>query len=191
MRGWDGQPKKNGSQVQEVTGKGSETRRFLVHSPERERHERKLRKKEQAKVRKRLERLRERVAGGEFLRRAAKEWKRRAGKAGREKAGKAVHQAAGRESEEQEREARKQEREAEERKLAASLIGESAGRILGANHGHRYYEWRLDEAGQLEYGESANCEQDGCWRRRSPSWERWRRCGPTRTCGGWRRRSGR
>ena len=165
--GWDRQPKKNGSQVQEVTGKGSETRRFLVHSPERERHERKLRKKEQAKVRKRLERLRERVAGGEFLRRAAKEWKRRAGKAGREKAGKAVHQAAGRESEEQEREARKQEREAEERKLAASLIGESAGRILGANHGHRYYEWRLDEAGQLEYGESANCEQE---RRREGHW---------------------
>ena len=158
--GWDGQPKKNGSQVQEVTEKGSETRRFLVHSPERERHERKLRKKEQAKVRKRLERLRERVAGGEFLRRAAKEWKRRAGKAGREKAGKAVRQAAGRESEQP-------EREAEQRKLAASLIGESAGRILGANHGHRYYEWRLDEAGQLEYGESANCEQE---RRREGHW---------------------
>ena len=119
-----------------------------------------LRKKEQAKVRKRLERLRERVAGGEFLRRAAKEWKRRAGKAGREKAGKAVHQAAGRESEQR-------EREAEQRKLAASLIGESAGRILGANHGHRYYEWRLDEAGQLEYGESANCEQE---RRREGHW---------------------
>ena len=80
--GWDRQPKKNGSQVQEVTGKGSETRRFLVHSPERERHERKLRKKEQAKVRKRLERLQEREAGGEFLRRAAKEWKRRAGQGG-------------------------------------------------------------------------------------------------------------
>ena len=90
--GWDGQPKKNGSQVQEVTGKGSETRRFLVHSPERE---------------------------------------------------------------------------AEQRKLAAALIGESAGRILGANHGHRYYEWRLDEAGQLEYGESANCEQE---RRREGHW---------------------
>ena len=124
--GWDGQAKKNGSQVQEVTGQQSRTRRFLVHSPERERHERKLRKKEQAKVRQRLERLRERVASGEFLRRAAKEWK-----------------------------------------LAASLIGESAGRILGANHGHRYYEWRLDEAGQLEYGESANCEQE---RRREGHW---------------------
>ena len=165
--GWDGQAKKNGSQVQEVTGQQTRTRRFLVHSPERERHERKLRKKEQAKVRQRLQRLRERVASGEFLRRAAKEWQRRAGKAGREEAGKAVSQGAGRESEEQEREARKQEREAEERKLAASLIGESAGRILGENHGHRYYEWRLDEAGQMEYGESANCEQE---RRREGHW---------------------
>ena len=66
-----------------------------------------------------------------------------------EETGQAVSQGAGRES-------GKRKREAEVRKLAASLIGESAGWILGENHGHRYYEWRLDDAGQLEYGESAN-----------------------------------
>ena len=84
----------------------------------------------------------------------AKEWKRRAWKAGREEAGKAVSQGAGRERGRPEREARKRKREAEEHKL-------------GENHGHRYYEWRLDEAGQLEYGESANCEQE---RRREGHW---------------------
>ena len=70
--------------MREVTEEGSRTRRFLVHSPERKRHERKLRRKEQEKVRKRLERLCERVAGGEFQRRALKQWKRRAAEAGRE-----------------------------------------------------------------------------------------------------------
>ena len=166
--GWDGRPKKNGSRVQEVTEKGSRTRRFLVHSPERERHERKLRRKEQGQVRKRLERLRERVASGEFERRAAKQLKKRAAEAGREEAGQAVRQEAGREPAKREREEEeKKKREAEVRKLAASLIGESAGRILAANHGHRYYEWRLEEGGQLEYGESANCERE---RQREGHW---------------------
>ena len=71
--GADGRVKANGSRVQEVTEEGSRRRHFLVHAPEREWHERKLREAEQDKVRERLERLRERVALGEFGKRAQRE----------------------------------------------------------------------------------------------------------------------
>ena len=71
--GSDGTAKTNGSRVQEVTEKGGGERRFLVHSPEREGHERRLREAEQEKVREGLERLKARVAAGEFRRRAERE----------------------------------------------------------------------------------------------------------------------
>ena len=88
--GADGRVKANGSRVQEVTEEGSRRRRFLVHSPERERHERKLREAEQDKVRERLERLRERVALGEFGKRAQREVQ-----AEREQAAGLIGEAAG------------------------------------------------------------------------------------------------
>ena len=88
--GADGRVKANGSRVQEVTEEGSRRRRFLVHAPERERHERKLREAEQDKVRERLERLRERVALGEFGKRAQREVQ-----AEREKAAGLIGEAAG------------------------------------------------------------------------------------------------
>ena len=56
--GWDGKPTRNGSRLQEVTEEGSQTRRLLAHSPERERRERKLRRAEQQKVRQRSDQLR-------------------------------------------------------------------------------------------------------------------------------------
>lgn len=71
-----------GTRVQGVTGKGSGTRRFLACSPERKRHERKLRRKQQDKVRARLEGLQKRVASGEFERAGERERQqlRKAGK---------------------------------------------------------------------------------------------------------------
>ena len=73
----DGKAKRDGSRVQEVTDGKKGPRRFLVHSPERQKHERERRQEEQEKVRKRLERLRERVAEGEFRRLAERAWRKR------------------------------------------------------------------------------------------------------------------
>ena len=128
--GADGRVKANGSRVQEVTEEGSRRRRFLVHSPERERHERKLREAEQDKVRERLER----VALGEFGKRAQREVQ------------------AERERSEVEAEA--------VREQAAGLIGEAAGKILSQNHGQRYYDWRLAGEERLEYWENESCAQE-------------------------------
>ena len=139
--GADGRVKANGSRVQEVTEEGSRRRRFLVHSPERERHERKLREAEQDKVRERLERLRERVALGEFGKRAQREVQ------------------AERERSEVEAEA--------VREQAAGLIGEAAGKILSQNHGQRYYDWRLAGEERLEYWENESCAQE---KRREGHW---------------------
>ena len=144
--GADGRVKANGSRVQEVTEEGSRRRRFLVHAPERERHERKLREAEQDKVRERLERLRERVALGEFGKRAQREVQ------------------AEREPPEGER----SEVEAEAvREKAAGLIGEAAGKILSQNHGQRYYDWRLAGEERLEYWENESCVQE---KRREGHW---------------------
>ncbi len=120
---------------------GSRRRRFLVHAPERERHERKLREAEQDKVRERLERLRERVALGEFGKRAQREVQ------------------AERERSEVEAEA--------VREQAAGLIGEAAGKILSQNHGQRYYDWRLAGEERLEYWENESCAQE---KRREGHW---------------------
>ena len=153
--GWDGKPKANGSRVQEVTVKTEEAeetekgakgekrppvRRFLVHSPEREQHERGLRKKQQEKVRERFKRLQARVERGDFERAAEKE------RAEREKAGTDGEGAV---------------------KDAATRIGEAAGRIVQRDNGWRYYDWRLDAAGQLEYFENEHCAQE---KRREGHW---------------------
>ena len=87
------------TQKDEVAGKDSGTRRFLVYSPERQQHERKLRRKQQDKVRARFERLQERVAGGEFERaeeRERKQLKQAAsgGSRGRRRRGSATWRAA-------------------------------------------------------------------------------------------------
>ncbi len=139
--GADGQARQNGSRVQEVTRKGERVRRLLVYSPEREQHERKLREAQQEKVRQKLERLAARVAAGEFARQA--ERKRKAVASG-EEAGKPA-----------------------EAKAAAARIGDAAGRILARDNGQRYYDWRLGEAGQLEYWENANCAAE---KRREGHW---------------------
>ena len=144
--GADGKPQADGSQVQEVTGEGAARRRFLVHSPERERHERELREQAREKVRKRLERLQERVREGEFLRAARKELGERGAPEG---------------------EAAKEERERRERELAANEAGAAAGRILHAAHGQRYWDWRLAGDGRLEYFASAGyareVRREGHW----------------------------
>ena len=147
--GADGEAKRNGSRVQEVTREGERVRRFLVHSPEREQHERKLREAQQEKVRQKLERLAERVAAGEFARKAERERKAREKRA-------AAAAASGEEPGKQ-----------EEARDAAARIGEVAGRILARDNGQRYYDWRLGEAGQLEYWENANCAAE---KRREGHW---------------------
>ncbi len=142
-----GQAKQNGSQVQEVTREGERVRRLVVHSPERERHERKLRGAQQEKVRQKLERLAARVAAGEFARKAERERKvreKRAAEDGGEGSGKP-----------------------EEAKDEAALIGDAAGRILARDHGQRYYDWRLGETGELEYWENASCAAE---KRREGHW---------------------
>ena len=142
-----GQAKANGSRVQEVTREGERVRRLVVHSPERERHERKLRERQQGKVRQKLERLAARVADGEFARKAERERKARekqAAEDGGDVSGKR-----------------------EEAQDEAALIGDAAGRILARDHGQRYYDWRLREGGQLEYWENASClaeqRREGHW----------------------------
>ena len=144
-----GQAKENGSQVQEVTQEGERVRRLVVHSPERERHERKLREAQQEKVRQKLERLAARVARGEFARKAERERKAREKQAA---AAAASGEASGK---------------PEAAKDAAALIGDAAGRILARDHGQRYYDWRLGEGGQLEYWENASCaaeqRREGHW----------------------------
>ena len=140
-----GNAKANGSRVQEVTRKGERVRRLVVHSPERERHERKLREAQQAKVRGKLERLAARVAAGEFARKAERiARKQRAPEDGGETAGKPAAV-----------------------KDAAALIGDAVGRILARDNGQRYYDWRLGASGQLEYWENANCaaeqRREGHW----------------------------
>ena len=150
--GADGQAKRNGSQVQEVTRKGERVRRFLVHSPEREQHERKLREAQQEKVRQKLERLAERVAAGEFARQAERERQARE----RELA------AAGGRAEGQDEGPKDAALQDE-----AALIGDAAGRILARDNGQRYYDWRLDEAGQLQYWENASCAAE---KRREGHW---------------------
>ena len=133
----NGKPKGDGTRVQEVTkkdevaGEDSGTRRFLVYSPERQQHERKLRRKQQDKVRARFERLQERVAGGEFER-----------------------------AEERERKQLKQAGKQEKPRSAATRISELAGRILASNHGHRYYDWRLSGEQSLEFWENESCGQE-------------------------------
>ena len=59
------------------------------------------------------------------------------------------------------------EREPHGGKDEAGWIGEAAGKILGSRHGQRYYDWRLDEDGQLEYFENANCAKE---KRREGHW---------------------
>ena len=157
------QPKKNGSQVQEVTGKGSETRRFLVHSPERERHERKLRKKRAGESAQALGVGCVPPAGGGPAASSCGGLAKRVEEAGRERpAGTKAAQGrspprlpGGRASSESGR-----------RWSARSwtAYARSACRrdgSCGANHGHRYYEWRLDEAGQLEYGRARIASRRG------------------------------
>ena len=144
--GVDRKARENGSRVQEVTLKGERVRRFLVHSPEREQHERKLREAQQEKVRQKLERLAARVAAGEFARKAERERK------AREKRAAASGEEPGKPEEAQD---------------AAALIGDAAGRILARDNGQRYYDWRLGAAGQLEYWENANCAAE---RRREGHW---------------------
>ena len=142
-----GQARQNGSQVQEVTREGERVRRLVVHSPERERHERKLRGAQQEKVRQKLERLAARVAAGEFARKAERERKvreKRAAEDGGEGSGKP-----------------------EEAKDEAALIGDAAGRVLARDHGQRYYDWRLGETGELEYWENASCAAE---KRREGHW---------------------
>ena len=126
-----GKPKVDGTRVQEVTGKDSETRRFLVYSPERKQHERKLRRKQQDQVRARLEGLQKRVASGEFERAEERERKQL------EKAGKK-----------------------RKPRSAATRISELAGRILASDHGHRYYDWRLSGKQSLEFWENESCRQE-------------------------------
>ena len=145
--GAGGKVKENGSRVQEVTLEGERARRLLVHSPEREKHERKLREAQQEKVRGKLERLAKGVARGEFERQAERERKAR-----EERKAAAGGQEAG---------------EPEEAKDAAARIGEAAGRILARDNGQRYYDWRLGEGGQLEYWENANCAAE---KRREGHW---------------------
>ncbi len=141
-----GQAKQNGSRVQEVTQQGESVRRIVVHSPERERHERKLREAQQQKVRQKLQRLAERVAEGEFAKRAER---------ARAQAGEQPATGSG------------EADQAAELKDAAALIGEAAGRILARDNGQRYYDWRLDEGGQLQYWENAHCAAE---RRREGHW---------------------
>ena len=143
----DGSAKPNGSRLQEVTAEGETVRRIVVYSPEREQHERQLRQKQQEKVRRRLERLAERVAGGEFTRRAKRERKAHAQGPAEERA-----------------EQREQPATAD---AAAALIGDAAGRILAQDNGQRYYDWRLDEQGLLQYWENANCAAE---KRREGHW---------------------
>ena len=137
-----GAAKQNGSRVQEVTKSGERVRRLLVHSPEREQHERQLREAQQEKVRQRLERLAERAREGEFARQAERA-RKRAAEAGPE---------SGSETEPPEE---------------AELIAAAAGKILARDNGQRYYDWGLDKAGQLRYWENANClaekRREGHW----------------------------
>ena len=145
----DGSAKQNGSRVQEVTADGETVRRLVVYSPEREQHERQLRQAQQEKVRQRLERLAERVAAGEFARRAEREHKARqeqpAAGQGEPQSGQRVPVQDG----------------------VAALIGDAAGRILARDNGQRYYDWRLRADGQLEYWENATCateeRREGHW----------------------------
>ena len=141
-----GQAKQNGSRVQEVTRAGESVRRLVVHSPERERHERKLREAQQEKVRQKLQRLAERVAQGEFAKRAE-----RAREQAREESATGTAAADQR----------------AELPDAAALIGDAAGRVLARDNGQRYYDWRLDAQGQLQYWENANCAAE---RRREGHW---------------------
>ena len=145
----DGSAKQNGSRVQEVTADGETVRRLVVYSPEREQHERQLRQAQQEKVRQRLERLAERVAAGEFARKAEREHKARqeqpAAGQGEPQSGQRVPVQDG----------------------AAALIGDAAGRILARDNGQRYYDWRLREDGQLEYWENAPCAAE---KRREGHW---------------------
>ena len=145
----DGSAKQNGSRVQEVTADGETVRRLVVYSPEREQHERQLRQAQQEKVRQRLERLAERVAAGEFARKAEREHKARqeqpAAGQGEPQSGQRVPVQDG----------------------AAALIGDAAGRILARDNGQRYYDWRLREDGQLEYWENATCAAE---KRREGHW---------------------
>ena len=145
----DGSAKQNGSRVQEVTADGETVRRLVVYSPEREQHERQLRQAQQEKVRQRLERLAERVAAGEFARKAEREHKARqeqpAAGQGEPQSGQRVPVQDG----------------------AAALIGDAAGRILARDNGQRYYDWRLRADGQLEYWENAPCAAE---KRREGHW---------------------
>ena len=145
----DGSAKQNGSRVQEVTADGETVRRLVVYSPEREQHERQLRQAQQEKVRQRLERLAERVAAGEFARKAEREHKARqeqpAAGQGEPQSGQRVPVQDG----------------------AAALIGDAAGRILARDNGQRYYDWRLGQDGQLEYWENATCAAE---KRREGHW---------------------
>ena len=145
----DGSAKQNGSRVQEVTADGETVRRLVVYSPEREQHERQLRQAQQEKVRQRLERLAERVAAGEFARKAEREHKARqeqpATGQGEPQSGQRVPVQDG----------------------AAALIGDAAGRILARDNGQRYYDWRLGQDGQLEYWENAPCAAE---KRREGHW---------------------
>ena len=54
-----------------------------------------------------------------------------------------------------------------ERRDTAALIGDAAGQVLARDNGHRYYDWRLDAAGQPEYWENATCAAE---RRREGHW---------------------
>ena len=145
----DGSAKQNGSRVQEVTADGETVRRLVVYSPEREQHERQLRQAQQEKVRQRLERLAERVAAGEFARKAERAHKARqeqpAAGQGEPQSGQRVPVQDG----------------------AAALIGDAAGRILARDNGQRYYDWRLRADGQLEYWENAPCAAE---KRREGHW---------------------
>jgi transposase len=131
-----GEAKQNGSRVQEVTREGEPVRRIVVHSPERERHERKLREAQQEKVRQKLQRLAERVAEGEFAKRAER----------------ARAQAGSGEAD-----------QAAELQDAAALIGDAAGRILARDNGQRYYDWQLDQDGQENAHCAAERRREGHW----------------------------
>ena len=168
--GGDGQAKKNGSRVQEVTREGERVRRFLVHSPERERHERKLREAQQEKVRQKLERLAERVAAGEFARKAERERKAREKRRWRPR-------RPGR---------RPGSRRRPGTRRGGSWRGTTGSATTTGGWG-RGGSWSTGRTRTARWRSGAR--GTGCWRRRKRAWARWRRCGPTRTCGGWRRRS--
>lgn len=153
----DGQPKANGSQVQEVTPQGESVRCFLVHSPERKQHERQLRKAARQRTRERLDQLRQRVERGHYLRQARRELRGPQGRRGRSpQEGEPAGEAPSEEQRPAEREARRQAEQAR----ANSLVGEAAGKILSRDHGTRYYAWRVERDGSFRYFASPGFQQE-------------------------------